>query len=69
MPDLPFSKKSLHDMQALLVDRAEKRITDEEYSQRLDKLRKEEAKSHKPLGDLLIKQILIKKEEEFRILR
>lgn len=64
MPDLPLSQKYLHKTEALLVDREEKRITGEEYSQRLDKLRDEEAKSHKPLGDSLIKQILIKKEEE-----
>jgi len=59
MPDIPISKTYLHDLKKLYTDREEKRITDEEFSQRIDELREREAKSHDPaVGRILLIQRL-----------
>ena len=49
MSDVPFSKKYLHDLKALYREHEEKRITDEELSQRSDELREREAKFEEDL--------------------
>jgi hypothetical protein len=64
MPDITLSKKYLHELKALHTEYQEKRITDEEFSQRIDELREQEAKLHEPMGRVLLMQQLENAEKE-----
>lgn len=64
MEDITLSKKYLHDLKKLNIDREEGKITDEEFSQRIDELREREARSKEALGHLLLLQKLEEVEKE-----
>lgn len=67
MPDIPVSKKYLHDVKVLHTEHAEHRITDEEFSQRLDELIKREVKAHASLGPVLVRQELENTEKDIEL--
>jgi ABC-type multidrug transport system fused ATPase/permease subunit len=67
MADIPFSKKYLHDLKRLHIEHEEKRIMDEEFSQRVDELRDKEAQTNEALARLLLLQKLEEAEKEVEI--
>lgn len=64
MADIPLSKTYLHDLKELNLANEEKRITDEEFSKRVDELREREAQSNPDLAHLLLLQKLEEAEKE-----
>ena len=69
MPDITPSKTHLHNLKVLQTEYLEHHITNEEYSQRLDDLNEQEAKSHESLGPVLVRQELarVEKESELKV--
>ena len=64
MSDIPVSKKYIHDLKKLYTEHEEKRITDEEFSQRSDELKEREAKSLESMGHILLVRELSDIEKE-----
>jgi uncharacterized integral membrane protein len=69
MPEITPSKTYLHKLNELQTEHLERRITDEEFSQRLDELNEQEAKLHESLGPVLVRQKLanVEKENELKV--
>ena len=64
MSDITFSKKYRQELKALYTAYEEKRITEEELSQRIDEMRESGAKQHEPMGRVLLMQKLEDVESE-----